>query len=188
MDTETGGSPSDPPFVVVAQVSKPHGTKGELFVWPLTDYPETTFVPGVHLQVADASGNLPDPAFEPVRIDEVRPYRKGYLLMLDGVEDRSDAERLHGRYLVRPFEEIEPLDEGEVFYHQLLGMTVVTADGEEVGEVLEVYHLQPVDLIEVRRGDSTILLPFQAEVVRDWDLASRRLVITPPEGLLDLQG
>lgn len=186
METEPGGSSIDPPFVVVGQVSRPHGTKGELFVWPLTDHPETTFVPGVLLQVADGSGNHPDPSLEPYRVAEVRPYRKGYLVTLDGVEDRGEADAFHGRYLVRPFEEVEPLDEGELFYHQLLGMTVVTADGDVVGEVLEVFHLQPVDLLEVTRGDSTILIPFQAEVVRDWDVETRRLVITPPEGLLDL--
>jgi len=186
MDTETGGSSIDPPFVVVAHVSKPHGTKGELFVWPLTDRPESTFVAGGVLRIADDSGNLPDPEFEPVRIQSVRPYKKGFLLTLDGVEDRSQADVLHGRYLVRPFEETEPLDEGEIFYHQLLGLTAVMPDGTVLGEVVEVYHLRPVDLIEITHGDTTVLLPFQEEVVRSWDLERRQLVVTPPEGLLDL--
>jgi len=180
------GAAENPPFVVVGHVSKPHGTKGELFVWPLTDRPESTYAPGVVLRVSDSSGNLPDPDFEPLRIVGVRPFRKGYLLSLDGVYDRSGAEVFHGRYLIRPFEETEPLEEGEIFYHQLLGMTVVTAEGERVGEVLEVYELRPVDLLEVARDEGTLLIPFQPEIIQDWDLETRIIRITPPEGLLDL--
>jgi len=177
---------SAPSHVVVGHVSRPHGNRGELFIWSLTDRPETTFVPGGTLWVADAEGILPDPAFAPLEIREVRPYRKGYLLSFDGVRDRETADPYHGRYLVRPFETVEPLEEGELFYHQLLGLTVVTPDGVEVGTVIEVYPLRPFDLLEVDRGDGTTLIPFQPEVVRDWDLDAGKLTITPPEGLLDL--
>jgi len=177
---------SAPSHVVVGHVSRPHGTRGELFVWPLTDRPETTFVAGQTLWVADAEGKLPDPAFAPIQIRELRPYRKGYLLSIDGVMTREGADPYHGRYLVRPFEAVEPLEEGEVFYHQLLGLTVMTADGAKVGTVAEVYPLRPFDLLEVDRGEGTLLIPFQAEVVREWDLEAGTLIITPPDGLLDL--
>ncbi len=176
----------DPPFVVVGQVSKPHGTKGELFVWPLTDRPDSTFVPGVVLHVADASGNLPDEGLAPLEITAARPYRRGALVSLEGIEDRNTAERFHGRYLLRPFAEVDPADEDEIFYHQLLGLRVMTPEGLVVGEVLEVHHLKPVDLLEVTRGDGTILIPFRREIVRSWDLEKGTLLVTPPEGLLEL--
>jgi 16S rRNA processing protein RimM len=177
----------DPPeWVVVGHVSKPHGTKGEIFIWPLTDHPDRTFAPGVELRVADGSGERPDPSVEALRVREARGYRKGTLVSFDGIHDRDAAATYHGRYLVRPFAEVEPRADDELFYHELLGLTVVTDTGEEVGEVLEVYPLRPSDLIEVSRGDGTILIPFRKELVTGWDLAARRLVISPPKGLLDL--
>jgi 16S rRNA processing protein RimM len=174
--------------VVVGHVARPHGTQGELFIWPLTDRPETTFVVGETLWVADLEGALPDPDFAPLAIEAVRPYRKGYLLSVASVGSRDDAEAYHSRYLLRPFEALEPLAAGELFYHQLLGLLLVLPDGSEVGRVVEVYPVQPFDLLEVDRGDgTTALIPFQADVVRDWDLGTGRMTITPPEGLLDAQ-
>ncbi|MEX1256991.1 MAG: ribosome maturation factor RimM [Gemmatimonadota bacterium] len=185
--TPAGERPAqDPDFVVVGHFSKPHGTKGELFVWPLTDRAETTFAPGVRLYVSDPKGELPDPEFAPVRTSSVRPFRRGFLILFEGIADREAAEVLRDRYLLRPFDEIEPLAEGELFYHQLLGMTVVTTDGEEVGRVREVYALRPADLLAVEGPNGEHLIPFTREIVSGWELEEGKLVINPPAGLLDL--
>jgi 16S rRNA processing protein RimM len=176
----------DPEYVVVGHVSKAHGTKGEVYVWPLTDRPESTFVPGVELQIADSAGREPDPDYPAARVVAVRPYRRGFLIVFDGVEDRDLAESIRDRYLLRPFEETEPLEEGEIFYHQLLGMKVVTKDGVDVGEVNEVYELRPADLLQVQGESKEHLIPFNKDVIVSWSLEERRIVIDPPEGLLDL--
>jgi 16S rRNA processing protein RimM len=176
----------DPEFVVVGHVSKPHGTKGELFVWPLTDRPESTFKPDMDLLVSDAGAQAPDPRFPPIRIAAVRPYRKGYLVFARGVEDRDGAEALRDRYLLRPFSETEPLENGEVFYHQLLGLRVVTVEGQEIGRIREVYELRPAELLEIEGADRDHLIPFTKQVVVRWDLDEGLLVIDPPEGLLEL--
>lgn len=177
---------NDPPFVVVGHVSKPHGTKGEFFVWPLTDHPEAAFEPGVELRIADPAGELPDERFPPVRVEEVRPYRRGFLLRLEGIDDRDRADVLRNRYLIRPFEAVEPLAEDEIFYHQLLGLKVVTRDGTEVGVVREVYGLRPADLLEVRGAERDHLIPFTREIVVEWSVEEGRLVVDPPRGLLEL--
>ncbi len=176
-----------PSFLVVGHLNKPHGTKGELFVWPLTDHPESAFAPGVALRVGDASGDAPDPFFPPLEVETVRPYRRGYLVKFVGTADRNGAERLRDRYLLRPFEELEGLAEGEVFYHQLLGMIVETSDGTSVGRVVEVYEIRPADMLEVEDEEGrSRLIPFTKQVVRAVDVDSGRVVIDPPEGLLDL--
>jgi 16S rRNA processing protein RimM len=180
------GRGSDPPFVVVGHITKPHGTKGEFHVWPLTDRPDSTFLPGMELRIGDREGERPDEFFPPVRIASVRPYRRGFLVRFEGVEDRDRADFLRDRYLVRPFEEIEPAEEDEVFYHELLGMRVATADGRELGRVREVYSLEPADLLDVSDGKREYLIPFSRRVVVETDVPGRRLVIDPPEGLLDL--
>ena len=111
---------------------------------------------------------------------------KGALVVFGGVTDRTQAEQLQGRYLFLPIDELEPLADGEVFYHQLLDMTVETVDGDAVGMVSEVYEMGPADLLEVRGERGVLMIPYRPEIVVEVDVEARRLVIDPPSGLLDL--
>jgi 16S rRNA processing protein RimM len=176
----------DPRFLVVGHLNKPHGTKGELFVWPLTDHPEGIYAPGVVLRVGDGEGRDPDPDLPPLRVGQVRPFRRGYLVAFGGIEDRTQAELFAGRYLFREIEALEPLADGELYYHQILGMQVFTRDGNRVGEVTELYELRPADLLQVTDGERQVLVPFLESVIVSVDAEEGRLVIDPPEGLLDL--
>lgn len=177
---------TDPDVLVVGHVSKPHGIRGEVYVQPLTDHPEGTFAPGVVLRPALPDGRRPDPGAPPLRVEAARPYRRGWLVHFAGVRDRTDAERIRGRYLVRPLSELEPLAADELFYHQLVGLRVATTDGTPVGTVQEVYELQPSDLLEVRTDRGTLLVPYRREIVVEVDAEAGTLVIEPPDGLLDL--
>jgi 16S rRNA processing protein RimM len=148
----------DPRFLVVGHLSKPHGTKGELFVWPLTDHPESVFAPGVVLLLGGEDQNAPDPDLPPLRIEGARPFRRGMLITFGGVDDRDQAELMRGRYLFRSADELEPLAEGDVFYHQL----------------------------EVTGDHGQKMIPFLEHIVVEIDADAGRLVIDPPDGLLDL--
>jgi 16S rRNA processing protein RimM len=176
----------DPGFLVVGHLNKPHGTKGELFAWPLTDYPDRVYVPGTVFLTGDVKDAQPDPDLPTLRLSSVRPFKRGYLVSFGGVGDREGAERIQGRYLFKETEALEPLADGEVFYHQLVGMAVVTKDGESVGEITEVYELRPADLLEVRGPKGEVMIPFLSEIVVEVDAVAGRMVIDPPEGLLDL--
>jgi len=176
----------DPRFLVVGHLNKAHGMKGELFVWPLTDYPGSIFAPGVVLRMGPEEGDEPDPDMPPLRIEAVRPFRQGFIVAFGGVGDRSRAEAMRGRYLFRSFDEVEPLAEGEVFYHRLLGMEVFTEGGERIGEIVEVYEARPADLLEVRRPEGVVMIPFLDHIIVSVDADMGRMIIDPPEGLLDL--
>jgi 16S rRNA processing protein RimM len=175
-----------PTHLVVGHVGKPHGTRGELLIHPLTDHPERTFAPGVVVRLAGDDERTPDPDLPPLRMTATRPYGKGWLVFFGGVEDRDDAGRLRGRYLLRPVEEVARPEEGEVFYHEMLEMSVETVEGRSVGRVTEVFETQPADLLEVRGPSGTLLVPFTRSVVVQVDRDGRRIVVDPPEGLLDL--
>lgn len=155
-----------------------------MFLWPLTDRPDTHFTPGtVHLP-GDESAEGPSESLAPLTIESARPYRKGLLVKFEGIDDRDAAEELRSRYLLRPFETIDELEEGEIFYHELLGAAVVTVDGAVVGEVREVFPLKPADLLQVVGPDGEVILPLIEQVVVDFDRERRRVVVDPPEGLL----
>jgi 16S rRNA processing protein RimM len=176
----------DPRFLVVGHLNKPHGTKGELFVWPLTDHPESVYAPGVVLLMGETEDDQPNPDLPSLRIEAVRPFRRGVLVSFGGVDDRRQAELLRGRYLFRRVEELEPLAEGEVFYHQLLEMDVVTVDGIELGKIIEVYELRPADMLEVAGERGSVMIPYLDHVIVEVDADAGRMVVDPPDGLLDL--
>jgi 16S rRNA processing protein RimM len=176
---------SGPEYLVVGHVSKAHGTRGELMVWPLTDHPDEVFAPGQQVLLGTESGEVGDEPVELV-VEASRPFKKGVLVHLSGVRDRTQAEALTTRYLLVPAGERRGLEEGEVFYHQLLGLMVETVAGEEVGRVREVYETEPSHLLEVKGAGGVHLIPFTRQVVRRVDVEAGRLVIEPPEGLLDL--
>lgn len=175
-----------PSHLVVGHLNKAHGTRGELFLWPLTTDPDQAFAAGAELHLADEAGEKPDPAFAEVRVRGVRPFKRGFLIRLEGIDSRDQAEWLAGRYVLRPLSEVRPLEEGEVFYHDLLGMRVESGEGEAIGEIVEVYELRPTHLLQVACESGTVLIPFARDMVRRLDRAGKRLVMDLPDGLLDL--
>lgn len=179
--------PGDPRFLVVGHLNRPHGTKGEIFVWPLTDHPESTYAPGVVLYMGPGDTGEPDPDLPPLRVESVRPFRRGYLVCFGGMDDRTQAERFQGQYLLRAVEDLEPPADDELFYHELLGMTVRTVDGARIGVIREVFELEPADLLEVTREDGRpVMIPFIREILVEVDLDEGEMVIDPPPGLLEL--
>jgi 16S rRNA processing protein RimM len=179
------GKTQAPQHLVVGHLNKAHGTKGEIFVWPLTDHPESAFAPGVDLHLGDANGDLATDA-PTLRIEASRAYRRGFLVRFRGMDDREGIDDLLGRYVLRAIEELEELEEGETFYHDLLGMDVVTVEGEPVGEVIEIYELKPADLLEVRGPEKTFMIPYISEMIKSVSVEDNRIVLDPPPGLLEV--
>ncbi|MEZ4415345.1 MAG: ribosome maturation factor RimM [Gemmatimonadota bacterium] len=178
---------SAPRFLTVGHLSKVHGIRGELYVWSLTDHPDDVFVPGAAFRVGDERGRPVDVPVSQLLMNEVRPYRRGYLVRFDGVEDRTAAEFLVGHDLLLPVEQVQDLDEGEFFYHELLGAPVETVSGTAVGSVREVYELAPAHMLEVSRpGREPLLVPLSRPIVHAVERDPVRIVIDPPEGFLDL--
>jgi 16S rRNA processing protein RimM len=173
-----------PEFLIVGRIRKAHGIRGELVVEPITDGPEAIFAPGHRILVGNARGDVSTDRRE-LHVTSVRPMGEGLLVKFDEIPDRTAAEVWRGRYLLLPGAEVPPPSEDEIYVHDLLGMQVVLATGEVVGQVQDVFELPQGFAIDVARATGTVLVPFDDRVVSSVDRAARVITIDPPAGLLD---
>ncbi len=167
--------------LVVGRIIRPHGVRGEVVVDVHTDSPGERFVVGSVLETDPAAAG-------PLRVDEVRPHQGRLLVTFDGVADRDIADRLKGVLLCVDSDSVPaPTDPDEFNDHQLIGLRVETETGEHIGDVVRIEHPPASDLLIVRRSDGRdALVPFVRAIVPEVDLATGRLVVTPPDGLFDL--
>jgi 16S rRNA processing protein RimM len=156
----------------------------------LTDEPEAIFASGRRVFQGTHEGALfLDPRSRQPReliVKALRPVKDGWLITLDAVADRTEAEKWNGRHLMVPVEELSVPDDGEVFAHELVGMQLVDADsGAPIGEVVEFYELPQGLLLEFRAGVALASLPFVDEFVEQVDRESRVIRVRLPDGLFD---
>ena len=174
-----------PGHAIVGRVRKAHGLRGEIVVEPITSEPAAVFVAGRVVLLGDAAGELRADARE-YTVQRASPFKGGWIVALAGLTDRNEAELWRERYLLAPFADLRPPAEDEVYHHELLGLRVELATGEAVGEVVALYELPQGLTLEVSRpGRGAALVPYRDAIVRAVRLDERRLVLDPPEGLLD---
>jgi 16S rRNA processing protein RimM len=168
-------------LLVVGEIVRPHGVRGEVVVDVRTDEPGERFAPGTVL-VTD-----PGPA-GPLTVEYAKPHLGRLIVAFEGVEDRDGAESLRRVQLCVDSDDIPlPDDPDEFLDHQLIGLTAVDPAGEKIGEVVRIDHGPAHDMLVLSRPDGrTSLVPFVSAMVPEVDLAGGRLVMTLPEGLLDL--
>lgn len=159
---------------------KPHGLKGELAIFPLTDNPEAVFVAGRVLHLIDVAGER----VGEIVIEHARVYHRECLLKLRDHHSREAVDMMRQLFVAVARDALPPLDEGEVYQQELVGWAVRTEADEPLGIVSEVYDLPQGPTIEVQGPVREFLLPFRSEYVRQVDRNARRLVVTVPEGLL----
>jgi 16S rRNA processing protein RimM len=167
-------------MAVVGRIARAHGNRGQVIVNPETDFPEQRFKAGA--KVFAKRGAL----VEPLIVTAVRFQRGRPVIGLKGVESMNDAEALAGLELRVPVEELALLPAGTFYHHDLVGCHVVTERGEEVGIVEAVEGAAGKNRLVVMGPRGEILIPLATEICRTIDVAGKRIVIEPPEGLLDL--
>lgn len=119
-----------------------------------------------------------------VTIKSAQIHKDGLLVSLAGVEDRTTAETLRGASLL--VAERRTLDEDEFWPEQLVGLKVVDPVGTEIGVVADLVPGQAQDRVVIAIAEREIEVPFVAALFLSVDLASGRLVLDAPDGLLDV--
>jgi 16S rRNA processing protein RimM len=171
-------------LVVVGRVRRPHGVGGELLIEILTDEPDAVYASGRRVFGGTVEDGAGDDA--PVlTVAETRPFKGGLLVQFREIQDRNAAELWNGRLLLVPQEELAPLEQGQVYLHELKGMTVELSSGERVGTVADVFEVPQGLLLDIARDGGTVLVPFTSDIVTEIDRERRVVRIDPPPGLLD---
>jgi 16S rRNA processing protein RimM len=168
-------------LVVVGEIARPHGLDGAVRVTSLTDHPER-FDRMTACVLWDPGGDVR----EVRRITAVRRQGDAVVLALEGSGTPEAARGLVGRLVAVTEPEALPLPPGRFYPWQLEGCRVLTEDGREVGRVTGIERQPGQELWVVQGPEREHLVPAVAEIVVEVDLAARRVVIRPPEGLLDL--
>jgi 16S rRNA processing protein RimM len=170
---------------VLGRVVGAHGIRGEVRVRWLGGGP-ANLLEAREVELADARG-LEDPAPLGCVIEGGGTGRAGEVrLRLRGVGDRDAAAALRGRLVLVGVESLPPLEEGELYAHQLLGCAVELASGEPVGRVREIWDTPAHDTLVVVGDDGRDrLIPFAAGITRSVDLGARRIVIEDLRGLTE---
>jgi 16S rRNA processing protein RimM len=166
-------------LVEVGRITSVHGLRGELVVEPRTDNP-ARFAPGSRLLLETPAGGL-----TPREVLGARPHKGKLLVVLEGVADRSAAEGLRGGRLCVREADLPQLPPGQVWQHELPGMRVATAAGEEIGTVDELLDAgvgNPLLVVRGPRGE--VLVPFVEPFIDRIDGDARTITVTLPEGLL----
>lgn len=109
-------------------------------------------------------------------LKSVRHGSNGAIARIAEVTDRNAAEAMRGAELTVPRADLPPLDDGEYYHADLLGLPVISTDGEPLGQVVAIDNFGAGDVIEIERPDKKrFMVPMRAEAVPEWDAA--RLVV-----------
>jgi 16S rRNA processing protein RimM len=168
--------------LVVGRLRKPHGLKGDVTLFPLTDDPATVFAPGRSVWLVGLDGEV---VAGPLTVERSRVYHREWLVKFAGAEGREALEPWRGLFLAVPAEQLAPPAKDEVYLHELEGFSVRLPDETALGLVTAVYEMPTGLMIEVQGSKREFLLPYKKEFVRSVDREGRRLVVVPPEGLIE---
>ncbi len=166
-------------MLAVGRIRKPHGLTGEVSVDVWTDFPER-FAPGTSLLWRGAAPE------RTLSLRGVRGHRDQLLLKFEGVDDVDAARALQGGELFVPVEDAHPAPEGFYYGHEVRGFSCEDADGRVLGVAsgLERTPAGPMLSVDVGPGREA-LVPFVHPIVVAVDREGRRIVLDPPEGLLE---
>jgi 16S rRNA processing protein RimM len=170
-------------MAVVGRIARPHGIRGQVVVNLETDFPHERFQAGAEFFVkrTPAAVNVERLVISTVRFHNERP-----IVGFEGVDDMNHAKALGGTELRVPLDRLAALPPATFYRHDLVGCAVERLDGSHIGQVTEVEGSLGGSrlVVSTERGD--VLVPLVAEICRSIDPAGKRIVIEPPDGLIEL--
>ncbi|MBE7023386.1 MAG: 16S rRNA processing protein RimM [Ruminococcaceae bacterium] len=162
-------------YLEIGQIVNTHGLRGDLKVMPWCDDPEIfdelayVVIDGVEFD-----------------IEKSRMQKNMVLLKLEGIDHINDADKYRNKVLTIPREELGELPEGTYYICDLLGCSVETVDGKNLGKVCDIIKTGSNDVYVVEDDSKKqVLIPVIDEVVKSVDIEGKQIIIEPLKGLID---
>ena len=120
------------------------------------------------------------------QLESSKPHKRQFLIKLRGVDSINAAQLLIGSTLLISDDALDPLEPGQYYHYQVMGFAVVDLHGAVVGTITGTLSTAGGELYMVRRPDKEHLIPAVKEIIEKVDFDDRKVIVNPPQGLLDL--
>jgi len=172
----------DDKLYTVGKIVNTHGIRGELKIFPETDFPDERFAKGSALVFYDPRNHTA----LPVVVESAREQKKLMIIKFQGFSDINEVEKYKGWLLKVEQKYVSELPEDEFYHHEIIGCTVVTDEGEQLGTISEILSPGANDVWVVERENGKpVLLPYIDEVVLEVNVVEKRVKVHIMEGLID---
>ncbi len=164
-------------LVAVGRVVKVHGLCGELKIESLSDIPDRFSI------LREVFVEFKDGSVEVFSITSVNIMANGLFIMLDGVKDRTAAEKFRGAYLCIDRGRVAQLPSDTYYAFDLTGMEIRSPGGGVIGTVVRIERYPANDVIVVETDGGELLVPALKDIVLDIDIQNQCMTMDIPEGL-----
>lgn len=171
----------EPKYLLIGAILRPHGVIGEVRMKVITHYPERLpQLKTVYLAPAPDS-----PKVTEYQLDRVRMHQEYALMKFKGIDDRDLADRLRQLVVMVAVGDAIPLEDGEHYLYQLIGLTVQTEAGETLGTLTEVLETGANDVYILDSPQyGELLIPATDETIKSTDVEKGIMIVVLPDGLL----
>ncbi|GAB3900889.1 ribosome maturation factor RimM [Larkinella knui] len=163
----------------LGKITKTHGVRGELVFFLDVDMPE--LYSEMDSVLIEIKGDL-----VPYFIESISVNRNRGIVALEGVETIEEAQKLVNCDLFLPLDNLEELEAGQFYFHEIVGFLVRDEKLGDLGTVRTVYNVAPQNLISMDYQGKEVLIPVNDELTPSADKEQRILHVRLPEGLVDI--
>lgn len=166
-------------LVAIAKIVRTRGLRGELAADVLTDFPER------FEGLVDVTAVLADGERRELKIEKFWFQKDRVVLKFEGFDKIESAEILRDAEICVPESEVIKLENDEFFDWELIGCEVETVGGETIGNVREIMRTGGTEVLLIDGPEKEMMVPFAESICVDVDIEKKRIVVDPPEGLLE---
>lgn len=170
-------SEDNPAYLVVGEILKPFGFRGEVKIKTITDFPKRLVK---HKTIYIGA---PPRAFQ---VERARFHADYVLMKFVGYDTDTSVAKLRGALVQIPADQAAPLKKNQYYHHQIVGLRIVTVEGQDIGAVREILETGANDVYLVHTADGKeILLPAIQSVIKKIDLAAKTITVELMPGLME---
>lgn len=163
----------------IGVIANTHGIKGEVKVFPTTD--DINRYKQLKEVILDTGKE-----HKKLEIENIRFFKQMVIVKFKGIDTINDIEKYKGKDILVTREQAIPLEEDEYFIYDIIGATVVTEEGEEIGTLEEVLQTGANDVFVVTSLEGKeLLFPVIQDCVREINIEEKKVTIHVMKGLLE---